>query len=213
MVSIPTIVVAGYGGWAKAKVNPAEQVLRQLTLKRWTKCRVEFLEIPVDSLQLSTTVEQTLLDLKPDAWIGLGVASGANIIKAEMVGVNWLHFRVPDIKGYTPKLQRVMGDGACAYDATLPNQEIVQVLNKSSIPANLSFSAGTHMCNQMLYSTRYFVEKHQLPTLCGFMHIPQSAENISQTLPWEVPLPSMPLSTMTNATELAIEVICQHFSN
>jgi len=212
MVPLPTVVIAGYGSWAKAAVNPAAQVLKQLADRRWQQCRVVLLEVPVDSAELAATIEKKLLELQPAAWIGLGISSGASVIKPEMVGVNWLHFSVPDICGYTPSLQRIVNNGPCAYDATLPNNAIVDALNSASIPADLSFSAGTHMCNQMLYSTRYYVEKHQLSSLCGFIHIPQSAENVSHK-PLDKQMPSMPQTTMTNAVAIAVDVVCQQIVN
>lgn len=219
MTSLPTLVIAGYGSWAKAQVNPAAEVLKQLAEEHWQQCRVVLLEVPVASDELAATIEKTLLELKPAAWLGLGIAAGAHVIKPEMVGVNWLHFRVPDIKGYNPRLQRIEKHGPVAYEATLPNRAIVDALNAASIPAILSFSAGTHMCNQMLYSTRHFVEQHQLDTLCGFIHIPQSAENVSKERRGQptginsLPLPSMPQQLMGDAIKTAIEVICQQLNS
>ena len=81
--------------------------------------------------------------------------------------------------------------GPDAYNATLPNEEIVDAINKAGIPAALSFHAGTHLCNQMLYTTAHLIRQSGMSTLNGFVHVPQTPANIAVKTHREAKVPSM----------------------
>lgn len=94
----PKILVAGYGAWAKAENNPAAQVVGELAKRTWTGCDVIGHVMPVNSDELAGHIDALLDTHRPDAWVGMGVSEAA-IIQAEMVGINWRHFDVPDSSG------------------------------------------------------------------------------------------------------------------
>ena len=209
MSGLPTIVIAGYGTWAMAEVNPAASVLARLAERAWPSCRIETIEIPVVSDALFSRIEELLLDRRPRVWIGLGVAPRSAVVRAEMVAVNWRHFSVPDASGALADQLAVIVGGPTAYNADVPNAEIVSSLQAAGIPAALSFSAGTHLCNQMLYLTRHIVETHNLSTRCGFLHLPQSPENVARQPDAEVPMASMSIAMMTDAVAIAVNRLAE----
>ena len=98
MAHQPKILVAGYGPWAKAENNPAAQAVDELRKRAWHDCDLSLHVLPVCSTSLIDNVSALLEEHRPDAWLGLGVSEAA-IIEAEMVGINWRHFSVPDVAG------------------------------------------------------------------------------------------------------------------
>lgn len=206
MAHKPTILVAGYGSWPKAKKNPAAQVALALNARRWHGFRVIGVEVPVDSNSLMEHITQLFDTHAPDAWVGLGVSQAA-IVQAEMVGINWRHFDVPDAQGVKLAHTPILEDGPVAYNATLPNGKMVDALRQAEIPAALSFSAGTHLCNQMLYATAHVIAQRNLPTLTGFVHIPQTSANVAEADSPGRNSASMPLSMSTDAIALCVKTI------
>ena len=202
----PTVVVAGYGTWAKAEINPAAQISARLKEESNEFCHLICLEIPVESSSLGKLLEAALLDYRPDAWVGLGVSTYSGVIRPEMVGINWRHFNVPDISGSQLELLPVVDNGPVAYQSDLPNANMVHRLKAAGIPSAISFHAGTHLCNQMLYTVRHLVVTHDLCTRSGFIHVPQTPLNVSLDDP-EAMGSSMSLSLMTEAISLCIEEI------
>lgn len=208
MTKKPTILVSGYGQWAKAAVNPAAQVAHRLRQEDHPDCTLITAELPVDSAALQGEVDR-LLDLHaPDGWIGLGVP-GAAVVQPEMVGINWRHFSVPDAAGEVARVSPIVPDGPAAFNATLPCPEMVEALLANGIPAALSFSAGTHLCNQLIYTLGHSTERRGIPLRSGFVHIPQSPENVAQMEGMTPITPSMSLETATRAIGVCVDVLCR----
>lgn len=202
----PRILVAGYGAWAKAENNPAAHVVGELGKRRWSGCDVIGHVMPVNSGDLRNSIDNLLDTHRPDAWVGIGVSEAA-IIQTEMVGINWRHFDVPDSSGAQVALSPIVADGPVAYNATLPNADMVSALNTAGIPAAVSFSAGTHLCNQMLYSTAHVIAERGLSTLTGFIHVPQSPANVAQMEGRKRQVASMSLATTTDAVAICIDTL------
>lgn len=204
MPSKPCFIVAAYGSWAKAATNPAAQILASLRDLSWEGFSLVGIEVPVVSAGLKDLVEKNLREHKPAFWLSLGVAPGAHHLRAEMLGTNWLDFGVPDNDGACPQAEPIIVGGPVAYNADFPNHEIVDKLRSEGIPAAVSYSAGTHMCNQMLYTTSHLIAAHKLNTRCGFLHVPLSPENVAQQPSTEEPRASMDLSMMNAAAKHVI---------
>ncbi|MEM7198132.1 MAG: pyroglutamyl-peptidase I, partial [Pseudomonadota bacterium] len=101
-------------------------------------------------------------------------------------------------------MEPIIDSGAPAYNATLPHQQIVAGLQDHEIPANLSFYAGTHCCNHMLYSLGYIAQNHAQLKQWGFLHVPQIPNNIVKL---GQSGPSMSLAMMVKAVRLSIDCI------
>ncbi len=209
MADLPTVVVTGYGAWAMTEANPSAQILTGLTARAWDDCHLVTLEVPVVSDELYDRVEQTLLTHRPRVWMSIGVAPGSPAIRAEMVGTNWRYFDVPDNSGTDNSGASLSGrpvveQGPAAYNADFPNHEIVAALKAAGIPAMVSYSAGTHLCNQMLYTASHLIERHGLQTRCGFLHVPLTPDHVArQSSPHEIQA-SMGLAMMTEAAAIAL---------
>ena len=208
MVSKPkTIVVAAYGGWARADTNPSALTMKALASLDWQKHKLIAIEIPVLTEELYQTIETALAEHQPDIWLGIGLASGSMVMRAEMVATNWRDFDVPDNAGVRLSCQPIFKNGPAAYNATIPNQKIMRAMRKAGIPAAVSYSAGTHLCNQMLYTVHHLTAQNGGEILCGFLHVPYTPEHIVDYLPIDEPQPSMTLEMMVEGARIAIRTI------
>lgn len=129
-------------------------------------------EIPI----VYDLAEQKLLALieqyQPAAVINVGQSGHERGIMVERIGVNWDDFNVPDNAGNMRTDEKVVEDGPVAYFTTLPCREIVKAITEAGIPADLSETAGTHLCNHVTYFTRHLIETRGLDIISGFIHVP-----------------------------------------
>ena len=200
-----SIVVTGFGRWAKTAVNPAAQVIEAISVERWAGYRFVPLVVPVVTESLYSLIEEALLTHRPAIWIGFGVAPGATTIRAETAGINCRAFDVPDNDDVTLDGSPVVTSGAAAYFSSFPVKDIVAKLKAAGIPAEVSYSAGTHLCNQMLYTTLHLIEHHGLATRCGFVHLPYTPEFVAELESPDDIQPSMSLSLMVTAARIAVD--------
>ena len=210
MVDQRTVVVTGFGAWARTSPNPAALALHELSAQTWRHCRFVPIEVPVKTTGLLAIVEEALLTYRPAIWLGLGVAPSATVIRVEAVGINCRDFDVPDNDDLSLDGAPVAEDGADAYFSTLPVRDIAAAIQVAEIPVSLSYSAGTHLCNQMLYTSLHLAQRHGLDTKCGFMHVPYTPDLASKLAETEGPQPSMALPLMTEAARITIERSLQH---
>ena len=140
--------------------------------------------------------------LRPDAVICVGQYGGANCIRVERVAVNLRDARIADNAGRQPTDETVVPSGPDAYFATIPTREIVDVLRERDIPARLSYSAGTFVCNNLLYCALHESAQIEPAPRCGFIHVPYLPEQTK-----DGSAPSMSLELMVKALETAAEVI------
>lgn len=208
-----TVVVTGFGDWAGNSPNPATLALRTLSAQTWPNCRFVPIEVPVKTTGLSAIVEDALLTYRPAIWLGLGVAPRAAAIRVEKVGINCRDFDVPDNDDLTLDGAPVVEDGADAHFSTLPVRTIATAIQEAEIPTLLSYSAGTHLCNQMLYTSLHLVQQHGLETKCGFMHVPYTPDLASKLAEPEGLQPSMAVPLMAEAARIAIERSLHHLEN
>lgn len=197
-----TIVVAAYGGWARADTNPSALTMKALASLDWQKHKLVAIEFPVLTEELFSTIEATLAEHQPDIWLGIGLAAGSMVLRAEMVATNWRDFDVPDNAGVRLSCQPIIKNGPAAYNATIPNQHIVRAMRKSGIPSAVSYSAGTHLCNQMLYTVNHLTARNGGEILSGFLHVPYTPEHVVEHLP--IDEPSMTLEMMVEGARIAI---------
>ncbi len=204
-----TVIVAGYGAWAKADKNPASETAKLVAAQDWGGHRVVHLEVPVRTNGLMAYLKDAIEEYAPDYWLGFGIAPGACGIRMEALGTNWRSFDVPDNDGLTLAHEATVVGGPAAYDATMPNGQIVKDCRSQGIPAAISYSAGNHLCNQMLYTTRHLVETGAAQMTCGFMHLPLTPEMVAAEDAEKEMRPSMALATMARAGGIAVQALLE----
>jgi|GEM_PF-2660901 len=149
-------------------------------------------------------LHKLLTELRPDAVLCVGQYGGANCIRVERVAINLRDARIADNAGKQPTDEPVVAGGPDAYFATIPTREIVDALRERGIPAQLSYSAGTFVCNNLLYCALHESERSNPAPRCGFVHVPYLPEQTK-----DGNAPSMGLEMMVKALHIAVEAIAE----
>lgn len=133
--------------------------------------------------------------VKPDVIICVGQAGGRNAITPEFIGINFRHASIPDNRGNKPQDEHIDEGGENAHFSTLPVREIAEGIKASGIPSQVSYSAGTYVCNELLYVLLAHYKNSGVRV--GFIHIPYCEEQ-NKT-------PSMAISDVVKGLKIAIE--------
>src|ERR671923_231630 len=138
---------------------------------------------------------------------GVGAAvtrpRGRARIALERVAVNVMDFEIADNAGYRALDEPCVAGGPAAYFSTLPLGVILDALVADGVPAYVSNTAGTYLCNQTMYTTRHLLERRGVAIPAGFIHLPQSAAMVAAS---GLDQPSMDLPLMIRAIESALRV-------
>lgn len=189
-----------FGGEAR---NPAQLVLEALPPGLGGAALAKLL-LPTAFHQSAQLLEEALASRRPDALLMLGQAGGRAGIAVEVVGINLADADIPDNLGQQPRDAPLVPGGPAAYFASLPVRALVASLRDAGLPASLSYSAGTFVCNQLLYRALHFIRLQNLPTRAGFIHLPYLPEQAAQKNP---PAPSMALADQVKAVKAALTAI------
>ena len=157
--------------------------------------------LPVEFKAVSNLVPEILKQYQPDIVLAFGQCIGDSI-RIERVALNIDDARSADNAGYAPADIKIHDDGKNAYFATLPIKRMQQVVADKNIPAVISNSAGTYVCNHLFYELLYWCDKLSLPTKIGFVHLPRLPEQVSGTQN-----PSMSLQQMQIALHEIIKIL------
>lgn len=195
----PKIVVTGFEPWQHGTENPTLDVLDQLEQSNAIPGELTTIRLPVDTTKLAAIVEKALDQVRPDLWISLGLATGHSVIAIERMAANVRDFPIPDNGGHQPGGDPVFADGPSAYLSTLPVKAMTFALRAAGIPAKLSNSPSTYLCNQMMYTVLYLIDRKRMPTKAGFIHVPATPSYVAKQAYPFVEMPSMSIELMTNA--------------
>lgn len=200
------LLITGFEPFGGEADNPSYEAVRRLPD---TVAGVELvkLEIPTVFSRCGPAVEAGILAHRPDAVLCVGQAGGRAHIAVERVGINLIDARIPDNAGAQPVDVPVQPDGPAAYFSTLPVKAITQRVQSRGIPCQLSYSAGTYVCNCVLYQVLHMAALRYPHLRAGFIHVPFSSEQASGK---PEGTPSLPLAVITEALALAAEAIADH---
>jgi pyroglutamyl-peptidase len=209
------LLLTGFEPFDGARVNPSGEVARRLDGTRIGAATVVGRVLPVSFDRLPALIGDLIATTKPDALLGMGLASSEPTIRLEQFAINRAHCGDgADNDGVSPSDRPLDPDGPAARIASLSLRPVVERLRGAGIPARLSFHAGTHCCNLWLYHALGALERNHalgaperaghapaaperrgIP--CGFIHLPCLPEQTLDAL-----LPSMPLDVMVEAVRL-----------
>lgn len=207
-------LVTGFEPFGEHESNPSQAVARRLDGREVAGRPVVGAVLPVEYARADDEVVELIEDHEPDALLATGLAAGRAAVCVERVGVNVNDCAgVPDNAGAEPRDERIDPSGPAAYFATVPVRETVAALLDADIPARVSNTAGTHLCNNVLYSALAYAGVAELDLAAGFLHLPCTPDQAARKgregealAGREVP-PSLPLSVGTEAVELALEAL------
>ena len=202
------LLITGFQPFDGESVNPALEVAKGLQGKTINGYEVIAREIPVVRFEALKAVQATIEELRPDAVITIGQAGGRPDITVERVGINIDDFRIPDNKGNQPIDEPVVAGGPVAYWATLPIKKMVANVKAQGIPASVSNSAGTYVCNHLLYGLlHYLTTQGKTAIPAGFIHIPYLPEQMAVRSGKDAQVATMSLDTLLKGFEAMIAAL------
>lgn len=165
------ILLTAFDPFGGEKVNPALESVK-LVADKIGDVEVAKVEVPTVFRKSIATVQAAIEREKPDAVLCIGQAGGRLDMTPERVAINIDDARIKDNEGNQPVDTPIFEDGAPAYFATLPIKAMVEYMHEAGIPASISNTAGTYVCNHLMYGTLYTLAKWYPGVRGGFMHIP-----------------------------------------
>ena len=197
------VLVTGFDPFGGEAVNPAFEAVKLLP-DQIAGAQIIKLEIPTVFTRSAKVVEQAMEEHKPDIVINVGQAGGRSCMTVEKVAINLAEARIPDNDGEQPFDEPLREDGETAYFATVPVKAMVENMRKNGVPAHISYTAGTYVCNSIMYNVLYMCEKRYPGIRAGFIHVPYAC---GQVIDKANTTPSMPLETIAKSLEYAIEAV------
>ena len=166
------LLLTGFLPFLGESINPSQQLIESLTLddQAW----VDTLLLPVSFKAAPETLFQHLSQKNYKSVVMLGQAGGRSCISLEKVALNWVETNHPDENGYTPKMWLIDPTADKAFFSEWPLQELEKNLKAKNIPVEISFSAGTFVCNYLYFRTA--AELALMKRSCLLIHFPYLPE-------------------------------------
>lgn len=186
------LLITGFEPFDGQSVNPSSLAVEQLpeTVGNYMLCK---LKIPTVYSKAAQMVLSKAQQLGADAIICVGQAGGRDAVTPERIAVNIRDAKIPDNAGILCSGEKIFPDGPAAYFSTLPVEKMSQAIRDAHIPSSVSNTAGTYVCNDVLYTVL-----HRTTIPCCFIHVPYLPEQGQ---------PNLPLDRIVQALIAAIEVI------
>lgn len=176
-----TILFTGYEPFGDHETNPSARLAHDVDGLTFESTTVVGKELPVVFDEALPMVREAIDEHDPDVVLSTGLMPEREAITVERVGINVRDYDgVPDNEDRQPVDTPVDGDGPDAYLSTLPVRELVEVSTEAGVPTRISNTAGTHLCNNILYATRHYVETNDLDVDSGFVHVPFSHAQVAR---------------------------------
>jgi pyroglutamyl-peptidase len=213
-VRVRPIVITGFPAYGGRSLNPAHEIMRAMDGKTIEGVEVIGRLLPVSIKALAGEVSKIVEEHQPLAVISFGLWPGEAMIRLERLGINLGDFEIADNEGTILQDAALSSNGAEARFATLPLRRIEQAMVEAGIPAKVTSTAGTYLCNACLYRFLEATEGRFPRTVCGFIHVPYLPLQVAQALKErkkpglfgveKCEWPSMDLAMLVRAAEIAV---------
>lgn len=171
------ILVTGFDPFGKDTINPSIEAVKRLP-DNINGVEIMKLEIPTKFDESAILVQETIEQVEPAYVLHIGQAGGRREITPERVAINIDDASIADNAGNQPIDQAIQKDGETAYFSSLPVKAMVQYMREEGIASSVSNTAGTFVCNHIMYQTLHFVNKTHPTIQAGFIHIPFLPEQV-----------------------------------
>ena len=190
------VLLTGFEPFGTATSNPSGEIVKQISGDN-----IVTAILPVAYTQSADRLLALIAEHNPDVVICLGQAEGRTAITPEKVAINLDDARLADNEGVIRNDVKILEDGPAAYFSTLPIKEMVDAIKAQGIPATVSLSAGTFLCNHVFYLAQNKFAGTKIRS--GFVHVPL----MDSQAPEFPGLPTMPLDQMVTAVRAMLEVV------
>jgi pyroglutamyl-peptidase len=193
---VTTVLLTGFEPFDAALSNSSGDAV-SLVAARWRS--PETLVTAILPVVFAATLDELIATHAPDIVIATGLAVGRSSVTPERVAINLADARIPDNAGRQPLDLPIVPGGPAAYFSGLPIKAMVAGMRQANIPAELSQSAGTFVCNAVMYRLLHSVAGTGIRA--GFIHVPASPGLAAGTA-----LPYLSVETIADALEIAVRV-------
>ena len=200
------ILVTAFDPFGGESINPALEAVK-LMKDKIDGAEIVKLEIPTVFRKSIDKVAEAIVKENPDVVLSIGQAGGRFEVTPERVAINVDDARIPDNEGNQPIDVPIYEDGAPAYFTTLPVKAMVEAIRSAGLPSSLSNSAGTFVCNHIMYGVLYQIEKMGKNIRAGFIHVPFIPEQVARR---PAPAPCMSMVDIAKALEAAVSAIVKN---
>ncbi len=194
------VLITGFDPFGGESINPAYEAVKDLPNKIG-EYEIIKAEIPTVFKKSYDKLFNLIDTHKPEIIFCIGQAGGRFDLTPERVAINVDDARIKDNEGNQPIDVKIFEDGENAYFTTLPIKKIVNEMQKNGIPASVSNTAGTFVCNHIMYALLYYINKNKLSSKGGFIHVPYIPEQVIN----KKGQPYMSKELITKGLEIAIK--------
>ena len=193
------VLGTGFDPFGGEPINPAWEAVKAMK-DTIAGAEIVKMQIPTVVGKSIEKIHQKMKELQPDLVISVGQAGGRFGVTPERVAINVTDARIPDNEGNQPIDEPIFPDGPAAYFSNLPVKAMVQAIKDAGYPSVLSNSAGTYICNHVMYGILYYIEKEFPNVRGGFIHVPYAPSQVVN----KPSTPSMALADITASLEAAV---------
>ena len=195
------ILLTGFEPFGGESVNPALEAVKRLDGAVIGDACVKICSLPVVKEKSLQVLYKEIDESKPDLIVAVGQAGGRAEMSLERVAINIDDYRIKDNEGNQPIDEMIISEGPAAYWTTLPIKAMLTAARQAGVPAGVSNSAGTFVCNHVFYGLMHHLQREKATARGGFIHIPylpeQAAKNAGQ--------PSMSIETIVLGLKVMLE--------
>ncbi|AIY80411.1 pyroglutamyl-peptidase I [Clostridium botulinum] len=199
------VLITGFDPFGGESINPALEAVKKLP-NTISNAEIIKLEIPTVFKKSLDKIEENILAHKPDIVISIGQAGGRFGITPERVAINIDDARIEDNEKNQPIDLKVFEDGENAYFTTLPIKAMVKEMQEAGIPSSVSNSAGTFVCNHVMYGVLYMINKKYPNIKGGFIHVPYIPSQVVN----KPNMPSMSIEDISKGLELSVKAAVEN---
>lgn len=200
------LLLTAFDPFGGSNINPALEAIK-LVEEHVAGIEIIKLEVPTVFYKSIAMVVDAMAEVKPDVVLCIGQAGGRFDLTLERVAINLNDAQIRDNEGNQPIDTCIFEDGAPAYFSNLPIKAMVAKIRESGLPASVSNTAGTFVCNHLMYGILYHIAKRDPNVKGGFLHVPYAPR---QTFSLSAPAPSMCEQDIARGIEAAIAAIAEN---
>ena len=215
----PVVLVTGFEPFNGERLNPSWEVCDRLS-RSIGGMRLETCRVPCEFRRAIEVVAAAIERHRPAMVVSLGQAGGRAHLSVERVAINVDDARANDNAGSAPIDEAIAPDGPPAYFATLPIKAMVAAMRAAGVPAEVSNTAGTYVCNHLMYGVLHFIAQGAASRAgargvergvgeghvrAGFIHLPYAEEQVLD----KPAIAGMAIATMARGVEAAIAAAAQ----
>ena len=200
------ILLTAFEPFGGDTINPAQEAVK-LVKDNIKGADIVKIDVPVVFNEAGKVVYEAIKKENPDVVFCIGQAGGRFDITPERVAVNIQDARIADNSGAQPKDVKCFEDGKNAYFTKLPVKAMVKYMKDAGVPASVSYTAGTFVCNDLMYSVLYHIDKEYPDMIGGFMHVPFLHEQVMA----RANTPSLSNDDIVKGIEASIEAIVDNY--